>query len=99
MPLTSRERVIKAINHQEPDRIPLDLNPLFDFYIDLKKYLNLDIEDTIKHNLAMEVIPHPNVLKRLNIDVISVKLGSPKSKTSENRTDGLVKDDWGIMYN
>lgn len=96
--MTSRERVIKAINHQEPDRIPLDINPLFDFYINLKKYLNIDIEESVKHNFAMEVVPHQEVLERLNVDVISVKLGSPTKRNSENRSDGLVKDDWGILY-
>jgi uroporphyrinogen decarboxylase len=98
MTMTSRERVRKSINHEEPDRVPFDLNPLVDFYIELKEYLKLDIEETINHNLAMEVIPHPEVLKKLNIDVISVKLGSPKTNSSEERTDGLVKDAWGVLY-
>lgn len=98
MALTSRERVIKTINLEEPDRVPLDLNPLLDCYINLKKYLKLDVEETIKHNFAMEVIPHPKVLKRLNIDIISVKLGSPKSKGKDIRTDGLVRDEWGTLY-
>lgn len=98
MLMTSRERIIAAINHEEPDRVPLDLNPLYDFYVELKKYLRLNIEETIKHNLAMEVIPHPDVLKKLNVDVISVKLGSPKTKSSETRSDGLVKDAWGVLY-
>jgi uroporphyrinogen decarboxylase len=98
MTMTSRERVRKSINHEEPDRIPFDLNPLFDFYIELKKHLKLDIKEKINHNLAMEVIPHPDVLKKLNIDVISVKLGSPKTIASETRSDGLVKDAWGVTF-
>ena len=57
--MNSRERVIRAINHQEPDRVPIDLNPLHDFYISLKQYLHLEIEEKVKNNFAMEVVPHP----------------------------------------
>ena len=91
MALTSRERVIKAINHQEPDRVPIDLNPLFDFYINLKEYLGLDIDEKIRHNLAMEVIPDLKVLHKVNIDIISEKLGSAKSSGKKERSDGLEK--------
>jgi len=63
MGITSRERVTKAINHQEPDRVPVDLNPLYDFYIQLKDHLGIEIEEKISHNLAMEVIPHPTSSK------------------------------------
>jgi uroporphyrinogen decarboxylase len=98
MGLTSRERVTKAINHQEPDRIPIDLNPLYDFYVQLKDHLGIELEEKISHNLAMEVIPHPDVLKKLGVDMTAVKLGSAKGSLKEERTDGLVKDDWGILY-
>jgi len=45
--LTHRERVIKALNHSEPDRIPRDLGGrvssiMQGAYKDLKKYLHLD---------------------------------------------------------
>ena len=41
-----RERVLKALNHQEPDRVPLDLGgscwSMVDVaYYNLKKYLNM----------------------------------------------------------
>jgi len=35
----------------------------------------------------MEVIPHPEVLKRLGVDIISVKLGSPKKVKNEPHRD------------
>lgn len=97
MALTSRERVIRAINHQEPDRVPMDINPLYDFYLNLKSYLGLEIEEKVSHNLAMEVIPHPDVITKLGIDLISVKLGSAKSSSRKVSSDGLVQDDWGTL--
>jgi uroporphyrinogen decarboxylase len=96
--MNSRERVIEAINHREPDHVPLDINPLKDFYLNLKQYLHLEIEEQVKNNYAMEVIPHPLVLKKLGIDITSVKLGSPTGNRKEPRTDGLVKDEWGVLY-
>ena len=96
--MNSRERVIRAINHQEPDRVPIDLNPLHDFYINLKQYFHLEIDEKVKNNFAMEVIPHPSVLQKLGIDISSVKLGSPSGRKKAPRSDGLVEDDWGVLY-
>jgi len=96
--MNSRERVIRAINHQEPDRVPIDLNPLHDFYLNLKQYLHLDFEEKVKNNFAMEVVPHPLVLQKLGVDISSVKLGSPTAKKKVARGDGLVEDDWGVLY-
>jgi len=48
---TSRERVIAAIEHREPDRVLIDLTPLYDFYVKLKAYLGLEIEEEINITL------------------------------------------------
>ncbi len=48
--MTSRERVLKAINHEEADRVPIDIGGTkstgvhVDEYIKLGKYLGLDVE-------------------------------------------------------
>ncbi len=95
---TSRERVVAALEHREPDRVPVDLNPSYDSYLDLKLHLGLEIEEQIKPNLAMEVIPHPAVSGALGVDLISVKLGSPRGRRSSTCANGLVKDEWGVLY-
>jgi uroporphyrinogen decarboxylase len=49
--MNSRERVILALNHKEPDRIPIDLGGTIvssitrSAYIELKKYLAMPLED------------------------------------------------------
>jgi hypothetical protein len=48
MAWTSREWVMAAIEHREPDRVPIDINPVPDFYLALKDYLGLEIEEEIK---------------------------------------------------
>jgi len=95
MSWTSRERLIAAINHKEPDRVPIDFTPLRDFYFNIKSYLGLEIEETIKPNMAMEVVPHPDVLKAMDVDVISVKLTGGSGKKPPQHPDGMVEDAWG----
>ncbi len=98
MEWNSRLRVVAAIEHMEPDRVPSDLEPLYDFYLNLKQYLGLNIKEEVKPNLAMEVIPHPDVIKAVGADMISVKLGSGKAPKKPARTDDLVEDAWGVLY-
>ena len=95
--MTSRERVVAAINHREPDRVPVDFNPLLDFYLDLKSYLGVAIDETVRWNTAMEVIPHESLLERLGIDLTSVKLATGRSGAKRARSDGLVEDGWGVL--
>lgn len=96
MAWTSRERVIAAIEHREPDRVPVDINPLLDFYLKLKDHLGLEIEEELKPNALMEVIPHPKVLSALGVDVISVKLGAPKGRRPSRLRGDLLMDEWGV---
>lgn len=93
---TSRERVVAAIEHREPDRVPIDFNPVPDFYLKLKAHLGLEIEEKIEPGFMEEAIPHPQVLAALGADLISVKLGSVKTRRPPPAADGLVVDDWGV---
>jgi uroporphyrinogen decarboxylase len=96
MAWTSRERVIAAIEHREPDRVPIDINPVPDFYLGLKDYLGLEIEEEIKAGFMEEAIPHPEVLAALGVDLISVKLGSAKRPRPTPPSPDLVMNDWGV---
>ena len=93
---TSRERVSTALEHLEPDRVPVNFNPLLDSYLGLKNYLRLEIEEEYRPDHFMEVIPHPRVLAALGGDLISVRLGSPSRRSSSNTGD-WVEDEWGLV--
>jgi uroporphyrinogen decarboxylase len=95
---TSRERVIATLEHREPDRVPIDVNPVRDFYVNLKAWLGLEIDEEIRPNTAMEVIPHPKVLSTLGVDLISVKLGSSKGGRRPQTRGNLVLDAWGVGW-
>ena len=98
MAWTSRQRVVAAIEHREPDRVPIDFNPVPDFYLKLKEHLGLEIEEQLKLGFMEEAIPHPKVLDALGADMISVKLGSAKTKTPPPASTGpdMVTDSWGV---
>jgi len=77
--MTSRERIITALNHQEPDRIPIDLGGMDSTgitgiaYRNLKRYLGLP-EQLVKiwepsQQLAQVEI---SVLKKIQADVLPV---------------------------
>ena len=74
--LTSRERVEMALNHEETDRIPIDLGSSrstginANAYQELKTYLGSDKETVcfdVKQDLAY---PDFDILKRLGSDVV-----------------------------
>lgn len=76
MTITSRERVLMALDHQETDRIPIDLGSSrstgisTNAYEKLKKYLGnsaLTMCFDVKQNLAY---PDYEILKRLGSDVV-----------------------------
>lgn len=102
MSLTSRERVVAALNHQEADRVPIDMMPLYDFYINLKSYMGIEIEEDVKPSISMEVIPDPQVLKKLGVDIIRVKLGTPQNTTKKTNLsampEGYYKDELSVVY-
>jgi uroporphyrinogen decarboxylase len=95
-PLTSRERVCRAIRHEEPDRVPVDFNPVLEAYLNIKAYLGLELDETLRTNAHMEVVPHPRVLSALGADLISVKLGSPTKRQTVALANGVTLDEWGI---
>ncbi len=96
MTWTSRERVIATLEHREPDRVPIDINPVLDFYLNLKGYLGLEIEEEIKASSMLEVVPHPKVLSTVGIDLIAVKLGAPKGRRPSRSTGDLAVNEWGV---
>jgi uroporphyrinogen decarboxylase len=79
--MKSRERVILALNHQEPDRIPIDLGGSIvtsitkSAYIDLKQFLGLPLEE-IKLLDYVQQLPYltEDLLQRFQVDFRMVQL-------------------------
>jgi uroporphyrinogen decarboxylase len=106
--LTPRERVLKALSHEEPDRVPLDLGSIrntgitVNAYEKLAKHLGLESDNSrslsetgaITHRLA--VIDEP-VLQRLRVDLRGFMPGPPDAGEQVPLGHGHYRDEWGIV--
>lgn len=85
---TSRDRVLTALNHHEPDRVPIDLGGnqtgVHKFaYAKLLDYLGLDEEIVIMDLVQQLAKPSEAVLQRLRVDTRYVSAGAPDSFKGE----------------
>jgi uroporphyrinogen decarboxylase len=95
--LTSRERVILAIRHKEPDMVPVDLGGMDCsggiHALALKKlcmHLGLHEEIRVYDVIQMLAEPPHSLLKKFRIDVVSVLRSTPPSGLTEE--DKKFKD-------
>ncbi|MHB1484173.1 MAG: uroporphyrinogen decarboxylase family protein [Saccharofermentanales bacterium] len=77
--MNSRERILAAINHKEPDRVPVDLGATPSSgisaiaYKNLKKYLGITSGHTRVYDVVQQVAqPENMILDRFGIDVIDI---------------------------
>lgn len=80
--LTHRERVLMAVNHREPDRVPIDLGGhrssgiMAIAYHKLKRYLGITSGDIYVYDMIQQLaIIEPEVLDRFGVDTIELGRG------------------------
>ncbi len=73
--MNSRERVLSALNHQQPDRVPIDLSATqvssihVGAYRKLCEYLDIDPEPVVMADVVQQVVtPCDALLDRLEVD-------------------------------
>ncbi len=101
MTLNSRQRVLAAFAHQEPDRVPLDLGSrgsslALSAYADLKKHLGLELPgEVLDQRLGLARIDEV-VLERFGADTryVYLKPASSWDPRTDPVNDTLV-DEWG----
>lgn len=102
--MTPRERVLTALNLQEPDRVPLDLGQAggdgitIRAYERLIEYLGLP-ERPIRlgSKLAQTALVDEDVLQRFQIDFRRLDLGSPDGWQDEPVGEDGYKDEYGLI--
>jgi hypothetical protein len=79
--MNSRERVMQALDHNEPDRIPIDLGATIvssitrNSYISLKKHLGITLEEiNMLDNVQQLPYLDENLLQRFGVDFRLVQL-------------------------
>ena len=108
--LTSRQRVLKALNHEVPDRVPIDLGGFqtgihTKAYVELLKHLGIDDDVTIMDPVQQLARPCEAVLQRFHVDVRYVFAHGPDSFTGgieRNTRNGRLwhdlKDEFGVVW-
>jgi uroporphyrinogen decarboxylase len=104
--MNSKERVLSALNHQEPDRVPLDLGGWVTTisvitYNKLLAHLGESRQVGFFDWLRQTVDPEETVLQRLGVDTRYVHIGKPRSwrfAPVERKDGSYVVDEWGCGF-
>lgn len=102
--MTSRERVLRALNHQEPDRVPIDLGATPTSTIslraleNLRSYLGFHSETKLMSPVFMTAYPGDDVIERFGVDVRMVTAKPPSGFRIQPNVEGKITDEWGIVY-
>ena len=106
MSLSHRERVVRALNHEETDRVPVDLgggpatmiHP--DAYQALLRHLGFPEEEPVEgpDGEGQVVIPSERVLQRFDIDARGFSLRAPRSAPRVKLGPDSYIDEWGVTW-
>jgi uroporphyrinogen decarboxylase len=108
--MTSRERVNTAVNHQQPDRIPIDLGGFQTgihkrAYEALIHHLGLEEEIQILDPVQQLAIPSETVLRKFHTDIRYITAHGPDSFQGVikiNERDGKrwhdLRDEFGVVW-
>ncbi len=101
--MNGKERVLMALNHEQPDRVPMDLGGrqttlMIPAYEKLKNYLGYsDISTKIMSHIWQTVYVDEKILRHFSIDTRHIrpknKAFAPSSPFAENE---IFLDSWGV---
>jgi uroporphyrinogen decarboxylase len=104
--VTSRERVLAALTHRVPDRIPLDLGGTLattmtgTAYRRLRTHLSMEDAGAVRifSKRSGTVIPDEGILERFHADCRAVLLGDPDINPDRQLDGGTLVDEWGVTW-
>lgn len=108
--MTSRERILAALNHRTPDRVPIDLGGnqtgIHKFaYESLLKHLGISVPVEIMDAVQQLARPCEEVLERFHVDTRYIAAGAPDGFSGEivrNTRNGRVwhdlRDEFGVVW-
>jgi len=108
--MTSRHRVLKALNHEIPDRVPIDLGGFQTgihkgAYVELLDHLGIEDEITILDPVQQLARPCEELLERFHIDIRYLCAHGPEGFDGSiqlNERGGRLwhdlKDEFGIVW-
>jgi uroporphyrinogen decarboxylase len=100
--MTHRERLLAAISHEEPDKVPMDLGGTVDSsivvegYERLRAHFGVEARNRIIHRMMMVVDVDESVLEALDVDTRIVLLGPPLKGGDQQVGPDRYRDPWGV---
>ena len=90
-----RDRFHKAVSHEEPDRVPLDLWITPQAYESLRDYLGIDAPETQEWGIMSVWQISEEMLRRLSIDFRRVYMKPAADFKAKEYPDGSVETEFG----
>ena len=102
--MTHRERILNALKHKEPDRVPVDLGSHSSSTITagaherLRAYLGLppNPPPAIASRWLGTVVPDEAIMRRFGVDARPLFLGAPDGRPERELPDGSLMNEWGV---
>jgi len=106
MQYTPRARVMQALDHREPDRVPIDFGSTYMTsitlppYLALEKALGLQPQPPEFHTpLSKVVLPREEILRRFRVDTRGVpRPNAPATWRNQVQEDGTIRDEFGVIW-
>lgn len=101
--MNHRELVMAALNHNIPDRIPVDFGSHpngsihKDAYDRLKIHLGIGGDTKLMHRWMQVAEVDEAILNYFNIDTRGLHIGKPNNSNEHELADGSYVDKWGIV--
>jgi uroporphyrinogen decarboxylase len=102
-PMTHRQRVLAALNHQEPDRVPIDLGSTrctsihLEGYRRLKAHFGVEAPEAITDRMMQPALVDEAVLRALDIDTRGIFPGVPDRSRDVEIDETTYRDEWGVV--
>ncbi|MCL6508509.1 MAG: hypothetical protein K6T59_15975, partial [Bryobacteraceae bacterium] len=100
--MTSRERVLAALEHRTPDRLPMDLGSarftgiVLGAYEKLRSYLGFGEPGPIIERMQQLVQVDERILRFLEVDVRAFAQGNPDRNGPVDLGENRYRDEWGV---
>lgn len=96
--MTSRERVLTALDHREPDRVPVFNTITPELARSLAEHLDVQNYTLADSPLSQNRISFHELLTRCGNDVVGVGACAPDSAATRYLGGGIYEDEWSISY-
>ncbi len=101
--MTHRERLLAAVSHRQPDRVPIDLGGTRDSslvveaYEKLKNHFGIAARNKLCDRMMRVVEVDEKILQTLDIDTRAVFPGALTQSSTKDLGPDSYQDDWGVI--